>query len=896
MFDLEKAIGKWRKSLRRIESFEDGEVAELESHLRDEIDFLIQSGHPQDSAFEKAVSQIGFASDLAADGHNTHSLQPTGKPSWRQNRFMPALLSNYFKITLRKIRRQKIYSLINILGLAIGMACTILIFLWVQNELSFDGYHEKSDRIYRVGSQFGPSKDQRGAFTAPPMAQAMLDELPEVLHAVRLDLWDKNIVVKRDNEYFMQEDVVWADASIFDVFTIPFIEGNSRTALVQPRSVVLTKNTAKKYFPDENPMGKTLTINARDFQITGVVDNCPQNSHFRYEMIGSLLSQKLSDDPEWDGHCYFTYIVLPEEFPPALLEAKFPEFIKKHYGPEIQSELGVSYDEYYDGKENYYGYWLQPLRDIYLLPGVGDNLAKSGNRTFISVFSLAAVFILLIACINFMNLSSAKAMSRSQEVGLRKMMGSGKSQLVRQFLSESSLLSFLSLFLAIGIVQGVLPAFNRFSGKQMQFDLFQHISAPIALFGLALLVGLISGLYPAFILSSFQPASVLKGQIKTALKSGWFRKGLVIFQFSISLVIILGTFVIFRQLKFVHNSSMGFDKDNIVVVHRAYLLGTKMETFKQELSLIPQITTISMTSSLPGRHFNDNDHRLEGNPAKQYPLFTMSADCDFAELLNLEFVKGRYFLKQIPTDATSAVVINEAAVKELGLENPVGKRFYKEFGNAKEGDFVTIIGVFEDIHFQSLHQKINPMVIRPLTGPRNNFVSIKISQEKPEATLNQIKNKWKEISGGLPFEYSFLADDLDSLYRTEQRTGQILTFFSLLALFIASLGLFGLASYTAEQRTKEIGIRKVLGSSVLGVVFLLSKEFTTLVVLANVLAWPIAYIVMNKWLQNFAYRTNLGIDMFLVSALFVFLVALLSVFYQSLKAALSNPVDSLRYE
>ncbi len=897
MFELERAIQQWKKTLWKNEALEDGYVAELESHLRDEIDHLIAGGKSETQAFTEAVAGIGETSRIASDYYKTKTRKISGQPPWQKKRFMPELLANYFKITIRKIRRQKGYSFINIFGLAIGMACTILILLWVQDELSFDKHHEKADRIFRVGTQFGPTSDQRGAFTAPPMAQAMLNELPEVLHAVRLDLWDKNIIVRRGGEYFTQKDVVGADGSIFDVFTIPFMQGNPDTALTQPGTIVLTQDTARKYFPDENPMGQTLSISNKDYKITGVIENCPHNSHFNFEMITSLISEPLSRDPEWDGHCYFTYIVLPEEFSPSLLEAKFPEFIKKHYGPEVQREMGISFDDYYDGKENYYGYWLQPLREIYLLPGVGDNLARSGNKTSIFVFTLIAVFILVIACINFMNLSSAKAVSRAAEVGVRKVMGSSRPQLVRQFLSESTLLSFIALFVSIGMVEAVLPSFNAFSGKQMSLQLFRNAFMLFGLIGLALAAGVAAGLYPALLLSSFRPVEAMKGRMRMTLKGGWFRKGLVIFQFTVSLIIILGALVIFRQLKYVHNASLGFEKENIVVIHRTSPLGMRMKSFKEELLNDPNILCVSNTNTLPGRHYNPNDHQLERDPTTAFTLFTMYADYDLPELLNLEVSSGRYFSPEIPTDTHSTIIINEAAVKELGLKAPLGVRFVKDFGGAKEGEFVTVIGVVKDFNFISLHHKIYPMVIRPFpAGVAGQFVSIKIRPEKTSETLAFIENKWKENSGGLPFEYSFLADDLNTLYRVEQRTGQLFTLFSLLAVLIASLGLFGLASYTAEQRTKEIGIRKVLGSSISGVVVLLDKEYTKLVLLANLIAWPLAYFMMHRWLQNFAFRAHLGIGLFLFSAIAVLVIALLSVSFHSLKAALSNPVDSLRFE
>ncbi|NIM90225.1 MAG: FtsX-like permease family protein [Candidatus Aminicenantes bacterium] len=894
MFDLEQAIKKWRKTLRKNEALEDGYITELESHLRDEIDRQIDFGKNKEEAFEAAVRCLGQIDNIGAEFFKTNTRQLSRRPPWEHSRWIPSLFWNYFKIAFRKIKRQKGYSLINIAGLAIGMVCCILILLWIQDELSFDRHHEKAKRIYRVGTQFGPTVDSREAFTAPPMAEALIDEFPEVLQAVRLDLWDEdiNLLVSHDEKHFMEKGIIWADSSIFDVFTIPFIIGNPKTALTQPGTVVIAEDTAQKHFGDEIPLGKTIKIESDEYQITGVVENCPSNSHFQFNMIASLISEELSRDPEWDGHCYFTYLVLPDRYPPSQLEEKFPDFIKRHYGPEFKEEMGISIEEYYDGENRYYGYWLQPLLDIHLNPDVGR---AKGDITYVYVFSSIALFTLLIACVNFMNLSTARSANRSKEVGLRKVAGSSKSQLVRQFLCESILLSLIALVIAIGIVELVLPAFRNLTSKQLELNLFSNWYILIGLFGLALFVGITAGSYPAFFLSSFQPAVVLKGKLRAGTKSGWLRSGLVIFQFSISVIILLGTFAIYNQLKYVKNVQLGFDKEQIVVIHRASALGQQKETFKQELLRHSRIISISNTSSLPGRHFDPNDHRLEGEPKKAYVLHTMSGDHDFVELLNLEMVAGRYFSKEIATDAT-AVVINEAAVKKLGLSDPIGKRFYKEFGGAKKGEFVTIIGVVKDFHFHSLHHEIYPMVIRPLTGPQGNYTSVKIHPDNIKGTLSTIEKTWKKLSGGQPFEYSFIDDDFNSLYKKEQKTGEIFAMFSILAILIACLGLFGLASFTAEQRTKEIGIRKVLGASASGIIFLLCKEFTKWVLLANIIAWPIAYYAMKKWLQNFAYRINMGADVFIIPTLLALVIALVTISYQSIKASVANPADSLRYE
>lgn len=807
------------------------------------------------------------------------------------------MFKNYFKIAFRNIIKHKGYSFINISGLALGMACTILILLWVKDELNFDKYHEKADQIYRVGSQYRPTVDSRGAYTAPPMARAFLNDFPEVLQVVRLNLWQRNRLVNYKDKNFTEKGIILADASIFDVFTIPFIRGNPKTALTKPKTFVITQAIAKKYFGNEDPVGKVLTIdNNEEYLVTGVVENCPHNSHFYFDFIASLVTSESSSSDRWMSHCYFTYIVLQEGYPPSRLEAKFPDFIKRHYGPQFQKETGISIEEYFKDENKYYGYWLQPLSDIHLNADIHDNLKTKGDITYVYIFSIIALFILLIACINFMNLSTARAANRSKEIGLRKVLGSLKTQLVHQFLGESILLSFIALIIAVIIVEAVLPIFNSLSVRHLGLNLFSNFYILPGLLGATMLVGILAGIYPAFFLSAFRTVSVLKGKLSKSKKSSWLRSGLVIFQFSISIIILISTFVIYNQLKYLRDVKLGFDKEQVLVIHRAYALGKQREAFKQELLQNSDILTISNTNSLPGRHFDPNGHRLEGDPGyKEYTLHTMYGDYDFAKLLNLEMAGGRYFSKNIASDA-SAVVINETAVRELSLTDPIGKRFHKEFGGAKPGEFVTIIGVLKDYHFFSLHHKILPMVIRNLNESMGSYTSIRIDPGKTRESLNLIEDTWKKFTGGQPFEYSFLDEDFYNLYKKEQKTGQILLVFSILAIFIACLGLFGLISFTVEQRTREIGIRKVLGASVSGITALLSKETTKWVLFANIIAWPAAYFAMDKWLQNFAYRINIGIETFILSGSLALIIALLTVSYQSVKASAANPVDALKYE
>lgn len=811
-----------------------------------------------------------------------------------------AMFKNYLTVALRNVRRHKGFSVINIAGLAVGMAASILIVVFVLHELSFDRHHEKANRVYRVGHQFGPTGDKRVAYTVPPMARAMLDEFPEIEHAVRLSLWPRNYLVRYEDKLFLEKGIIYADASIFDVFTIPFILGDSETALLDPNTVVIAQDIAHKYFGNENPLGKSLRFEDqdRDFNITGVIENCPAKSHFQYEMISSIVSSKTAFETGWGGHTYFTYIVLKDRHARPQLDAKLPDFVRRHWGAYYYAETGVTYDEYIKDGGNYYGFFLEPLTEIHLNADVGDYLSVKGNKTYVYVFSMIALFILLIACINFMNLSTTRFAHRSKEVGVRKVLGSSQKQLVWQFLGESVLISLVALVFAILLVKIVLPTFRNLASRQLELDFFQSVTTLPLLIGFALLVGILAGCYPAFFLSSFQPVRTVKGSGGQKTKGHVFlRRALVVLQFAVTFGIFFGTFVISHQLQYVRDKQLGFNKEHVVVIHRADALGKQADAFKQKLLRYPSIITISDTESLPGRHFNPNSHRLEGRPATETPtLHTMYGDHNFVDLLNLEIVEGRHFSPEIPTDATSSVVINETAVKELGLTDPVGKRFHKEFGGAKEGEFVTIIGVLKDFHFNSLHHEIFPMLIRPLSPSTWNLTSVRIGPENIPEALARIEETWRTFSGGQPFEYSFLDEDFDNLYRSDLRMGQIFSIFAALAIFIACMGLVGLISFTAEQRTKEIGIRKVLGASVSKIVYLLSQEVVVLVFVAVLVAAPIAFYSMYKWLQNFAFRVGISPLMFVLTALGTIAIALLSVSFRAIKAAQANPIDSIRYE
>jgi putative ABC transport system permease protein len=810
------------------------------------------------------------------------------------------MFKNYFVTALRNLKRHKGFAFINLSGLAIGMACSILFALFVLFELSFDTHHRKAHRIYRVGTQVGPGVEKRGAFTARPMARALVNDFPEIENAARLSLWPRKYLVSYGEKKFLEKGIIFADNSIFDIFTFSYIAGNLKTALDEPFSIVITRDIAEKYFAGKNPVGESLRFDKwkKDFKITGVIENCPHNSHFNYTIIASMLSYQNNSGSSWRNHNCFTYITLKEGCSASQLEAKFPAFVKKYWGTQFYKDTGQAYEAYIKSGKNYYGHFLQPLLDIHLNRNLTDQLSVKGNKFYIYIFSTIAVFILLIACINFMNLSTARFVNRSREVGVRKVLGSGKKQLIFQFLGESVLLSFLALIPAIVILKLIMPIFCHFSNRQLEFNLFSNVYILPVLVGFALLVGILAGSSPAFFLSSFPAIQTIRNSLNKKIK-GFIplRRVLVILQFSITIVIFLGTFVIFQQLKFLQNSQLGFDKNQVLVIHRAYSLGKQRDAFKQELLKHTGILAISNTETLPGRHFDTTGYTLEGRPpGEEYTLLMMHGDCNFAQLLDLEMVEGRYFSPEITTDATSAVVVNEAAVKKLGLKEPIGKRFVKDFGGAKKGEFVTIIGVVKDFHYLSLHHEILPMIIRPFSEKDWQLTSIKIRPENLRGTINQVQETWNKFTGGAPFEYSFLDEDFNNLYKSEQKTGQILAIFAFLAIFIACLGLLGMVSFSIEQRTKEIGIRKVLGATISKIIFMLSKEVIILVLIAFTLAAPLAFYAMNKWLRHFAFRIEPNPLTFILIALITLLIALLTISFRAIKAACANPVDSIKHE
>ena len=852
--------------------------------------------------FEEEFKDIAIARGYTRAAFWYWKLTIVSLPSFLKDFFSwsTIMFKNYLIIALRNLKKYKGFSFINLSGLAIGMACSILLAVFIHFELSFDTYHENASRIYRVGAQFGTTSDKRSAFSAPPLAETMLSEFPEIENAARISPWPRKYLVKYKNSKFLEDKIIFADHSIFDIFNFSQIAGNFKTALREPYTVVITRDIARKYFGKKNPVGESMrfAIWQRDFKITGVIDNYPANSHVKYNMIASMESYNKKNQLSWRSHNCFTYITLKKGYLLSHLEEKLPGFVKRHWGVQYFKSTGVTYDDYIKDGKKYYGYFLQPLLDIHLNTEVIDGLSVKGNKTYIYVFFSIAIFILLIACINFMNLSTARFVNRSREVGIRKVLGSNKKQLIFQYLGESILISLIALVLAILIIKAILPVFSTLCSRQLEFNVFHQPVIPLLLVGFAVLVGVLAGSYPAFFLSSFPTLQVIKNSANQKIKGFVpFRRALVVIQFVITIVILSSFFFIYQQIKFVQNKKLGFNKDQVLVLHRGRSLKQKREAFKQELLKHANILAVSHTETLPGRHFDPTGHSLEGRPAgEEHTLFTMYGDGDYARLLDLKIVNGRFFSPKIKSDATHAVIINEAAVKKLGISAPVGKRFIKEFGGAKKGEFVTIIGVVKDFHFMSLHHKILPMIIRPFSERFWQYTSIKLNSENIRQTIGLVKKTWERFTSGEPFEYSFLDEDFNNKYKSEEKTAQILALFGSLAILIACLGLFGMVSFSTEQRTKEIGVRKVLGASIQKIVFLLSKEVLILLVLAFFIASPITIVAINKWLQNFAFHIRINPLAFIPIALITLFIAFSTTGYRSIKAAYANPVDSIKNE
>ncbi len=810
------------------------------------------------------------------------------------------MFKNYLKTAYRNIKGNLGHSFINIAGLAIGIACCIAIFLFVQHELSYDRYHENAERIYRIGLHgvIGAT-EFNGIYTCSPLAQTLVNDFPEVARATRI-FQGGYPVVRYGEKVFSEERFFWADSTLFEVFTIPLLEGEPGVALNKPGTVIISRAMQDKYFGDESGMGKIITTdNRRDYTVTGIMENFPKNSHFHFDFIGSLATYaELSQNPLWVSNSVYTYILLEKNSKPEQLESKFPNMVRKYVSPQIQAAAGITYDQMVE-IGGAWDYFLQPITDIHLKSDLDNEIEPGGNIAYVNIFSVIAIALLLIACINFMNLATARSAGRAREVGIRKTVGSTRSQLIGQFLAETIVVSLISIFFAIIIFEVLKPTFNMLAGMQLAIHYLGNFLTIPALVGFGIVVGVLAGLYPALFLASFRPVNVIRGSVnlRGQNRSPWLRSGLVIFQFTASVAILIGTFVVGNQVSYIKNKDLGFNQENLILVQKTDDLGPQITAFKQELLQNANIIGVSNAISLPGHLYSANAHKLASAGGDQtHVLWDSRTDVDFVTTFGIEMVAGRYFSAEFPTDS-SAAVINEATARALGIDDAIGEELEEMGPTPDRSNFYTIIGVMKDFHFESMHQVIRPMVIKLMPrGGVGRYTLVRVQPENRQETIAFIENTWRKFAGAQAFEYVYFEDDFATIYKPEQQTGNILNLFSVLTFIIACLGLFGLASFTAEQRTKEIGIRKVLGSSVAGIIVLFSKQFSKWVLIGNIIAWPIAYVVMRRWLQGYAYQTNLNVLIFIYAAILSLVIAWLTVSYQSIKAALANPVDALKYE
>ncbi|MEO5592625.1 MAG: FtsX-like permease family protein [Chitinophagaceae bacterium] len=793
------------------------------------------------------------------------------------------MIKNYFKIAFRNLWRHKTFSFINIMGLTVGLMAFFLIFMYVKFELSYDSFNSKADRIYRVVADLKtPSETINTSGPAWAVAPNVKDEFPEVEDFVRVS--EANLLVRKGDVKFQEENAMWADSALFRVFDFKLLKGNPRTALKEQLSIVFTETAAKKYFGNKDPMGQTLLLTGDAFpsKVTGIMQDMPENSQIKADMLVSMstLTQKFNSnlDSQWANYGNRTYLLLKPQTNAMALQAKLPAFLEKRNGTQMKQ------------LQMFPKLLFQPLRDVYL-HSTRDG-SKTGNSNNVYIFSIIAIFILVIACINFINLTTARSAERAKEVGIRKVVGAGKMQLAKQFIGESVLICIIAYILAVIASGLLLSPFNQLSGKIISHSIFEHGSYLIILLVIAIGIGILAGIYPALVLSSFQPVKVLKGRFATGTKGTLLRKALVVAQFTISTGLIIGTIVVYSQMTYMRNQDLGFNKDQKLIIDTHG--DPAKNTLKQAIAGLPNVISTSLTGSVPGGG-NPGAYSQVENKKGDMQIANLDlyfTDFDYIPQYKIKMVAGRAFSKEMGTDTTQAMVLNETAVKMFGYSSPkdiIGKKF-DQWG--RKGN---IIGVMEDFHFRSLQEVIKPLSMRIEPGGCD-LISVNIAATNVQKTIASVENKWKTFIPNRPFNYFFLDEFFDKQYRSEIRFGKLFLNFALLAIFISCLGLLGLASYSTMQRTKEIGIRKVMGASVGGIINLLSKDFLILVLISFVIAAPVAWYGMHSWLKDFAYRIDISWWVFVLAGVMAIVIALGTISFQAIKAAMANPVKSLRTE
>jgi putative ABC transport system permease protein len=807
------------------------------------------------------------------------------------------MFKNYIKTAFRSLKKNKGFTIINVLGLALGLCVCMLIVFYVIDELGYDTYNTKADRIYRFNNEikFGGNTNSY-AVSPAPMAQTLLNDFPEVEKAVRFRERG-NFKVRKGDQNVQEHNILYADPQVFDVFTLPMLHGDPKTALNDEKSVVINETTAKKYFNTNDAVGKMLTLNdTLLYKVTGVIKDIPNQSHITFDFLLSMKGLDESKEDAWLSNNFNTYILLKPGASIEKLNAKLPAMVSKYVGGQIQAAVHMSYEQL-EKAGSYFKLTTTPLRDIHLKSNRVGELRANGNIQYVYIFSIVAIFILLIACVNFMNLSTARSSNRAREVGVRKVLGSPRKSLIIQFLSESVMVTFIATVISVIGAWLLLPVFNQVADKQLAFTAATFVWLLPILLVTVVVIGCLAGSYPAFFLSAFQPIDVLKGKLSSGFKGGFLRSFLVVFQFSISIFLIIGTLVIYHQLKFIQSKDLGYNREQVMLINDIEILGNQAKVLKEELRRLPGVVNTTMTGFVPTSKWRNSttffqDATLDTKKALSSQIWDV--DEDYISTMGMKIIAGRAFSKAMKTDS-SALIINEAAAKILGFKDPLNKELYQSMDNtAKKLKVLHIIGVVKDFNFNTLRENITP-VLFSLNESRGS-IAVRINTANTTALLAQVKEKWHTLSPNQQMDYSFMDEDFENTYRTEQRMGNIFIAFTTMAIVIACLGLFGLAAYAAEQRTKEISIRKVLGASVSIIVGMLSKDFIKLVIIAILIASPIAWLSMQQWLQGFAYRDGIKWWIIAVAGGGAMLIAFITISFQSVKAALVNPVKSLKSE
>jgi putative ABC transport system permease protein len=821
------------------------------------------------------------------------------------------MIKNYIVIAFRALRKHRFYTVINVAGLSVGIAGCLVILLFVVNELGYDRFHAKGDRIYRLNTEikFG-SNHIHLATGYPVMAELFRQNYPEIESVVRFRDWGHRYVHRPDVAEKTEENVIWADSTFFDVFSVPVLEGNGHAALRQPNTIAISKAMADKYFPGSSALGQSFLVDDINYSVSAVYATIPANSHFHFDILRSMAGlDEIKSLTLIGGSDFHVYVLLRSGASIRALQAKFPAFVQRYVMPQIVDAVGSdpTYEKF-EAAGNRWVYTFTPLRDIHLYSSLLGEFEANGSIAYVYLFSSIAIFILIIACINFMNLSTARSANRAREVGVRKVLGSQRQQLVKQFLSESFAVTLFSFLIALVIAYLFLPVFNTLAGKQLVLPLSQGWFYGLLLIT-AMGVALLAGLYPAFFLSAFKPVSVLKGKLSEGLKSGRVRSGLVIFQFVISIFLIIATITVNRQLHYIQTRRLGFDKDQLVLVKQAFLLGNNLTAFKNEMLRNSSVRSATVSGYLPvdgtwrssDTFWNGSGVPTQVNLKEMVNMQSWRVDLEYLSTLKMKMKLGRWFSADFPSDS-SAIILNETAMHRFNLEgDPVGKKVSRFGGNNPDGspdktkiNTLTVIGVVEDFHFESLRDNIGPLSFQ--LQKSDGCIAFRFEGASASGVIAALESTWKKLAPGSPLRYSFLDQDFGRMYASEQKLGEIFSIFATLAIFIACLGLFALTAFTAEQRTKEIGIRKALGATVNSIVLLLSKDFGRLIIIAFVVAVPFAVYAVNQWLAGYAYRTEIGIWVYAMAGGMTFIIALATMSYQSVRAARANPVDSLRSE